>query len=131
YKVNGRQVPYLYAQNAFGRSKYATEWLRANPHRLHLGMIGFAIRKKNGLPAQMQDIQNIRQELDLWNGEIRSYFEVEGDPVTVRTVCHPQLDMVAATVQSPLVTQHRISVQIRFPYPTGQWEGACNFQQPE
>jgi len=131
YNVNGRQVPYLHAQNAVGRSKYATEWLRANPHRLHLGMIGFTIRKKNGQPAEMKDIQHIRQELDLWNGEIRSYFEVEGDPVTVRTVCHPQLDMIAATVQSPLVTQRRISVRIRFPYPTGQWEGACNFRQPE
>ncbi|HEU4552733.1 MAG TPA: hypothetical protein VFS25_07860, partial [Chitinophaga sp.] len=84
-----------------------------------------------GMPAQMDDIKNIRQELDLWDGEINSYFEVEGEPVRVRTVCHPQLDMVAANVQSPLVAQHRLGIHIRFPYPGGDWEGTPDYDHPD
>jgi len=131
YKVNNRQVPYLYAHDKGGRQKDASDFLRANPHRLQLGVVGLNILKKNGTPAQIEDIKNIRQELDLWEGEIHSYFEVEGVPVKVRTVCHPQLDMIAANVESPLVAQHRLSVHIRFPYPTGDWEGTPDFQHPE
>jgi hypothetical protein len=131
YTMNGRQVPYLYAHNTPPRKKDASDWLRANPHRMQLGVIGLNIIKRDGTPARMQDIQNIRQELNLWTGEINSYFEVEHIPVNVRTVCHPQLDMMAATVRSPLVTQHKISVHIRFPYPKGDWEGTSDWQQPE
>lgn len=131
YMVNNRQVPYLYAYNSPPRKKDATDWLRANPHRLHLGIIGLNILKKDGTPAQMKDIQHIRQELNLWTGEINSYFEVENIPVNVRTVCHPQLDMVAATVRSPLVAQHKLSIHLRFPYPKGDWEGGVDLQQPE
>lgn len=131
YNMHNRQVPYLYAHNGPPRKKDATDWLRANPHRLQLGIIGFNIIKKDGTPAQMKDIQHIRQELNLWTGEINSYFEVENVPVNVRTVCHPQLDMVAATVQSPLVTQHKLSIHIRFPYPKGDWEGGIDLQQPD
>jgi len=131
YTMHNRQVPYLYAHNGPPRKKDATDWLRSNPHRLHLGIIGFNIVKKDGTPAQMKDIQHIRQELNLWTGEISSYFEVENVPVNVRTVCHPQLDMMAATVQSPLVAQHKLSIHIRFPYPKGDWEGGIDFQQPD
>lgn len=131
YNMHNRQVPYLYAHNTPPRKKDATDWLRANPHRLHLGIIGLNIIKKDGTPAQMKDIRNIRQELNLWTGEINSYFEVEDVPVNVRTVCHPQLDMVAATVRSALVTQHKLSIHIRFPYPKGDWEGGIDLQQPD
>ena len=39
----GRMVPY-----ASGQQGDAAAWLRANPHRLHLGRIGFRIPDKNG-----------------------------------------------------------------------------------
>ncbi len=33
-----------------------TEWLRSNPHRLHLGRIGFRLTKPDGTPAAASDL---------------------------------------------------------------------------
>ena len=37
----------------------------------------------------MNDLLNIKQRLELWKGRIVSYFEFEGEPVTVETLVHP------------------------------------------
>ena len=95
------------------------EWLRANPHRLHLGRIGLRLKKADGTLAVPADLTTIDQSLDLWTGEIVSRFRFEGEPVTVRTVCHPLLDAVAARVESPLVASGRVAIEIHFPYGTG------------
>ena len=56
----------LYAtQPKEGRGKGAADWYRMNPHRLHLGVIGF-----EGLTPDC--VQAIDQELDLYSGQIRS-----------------------------------------------------------
>ncbi|MDE6371560.1 MAG: hypothetical protein K2K92_08745, partial [Duncaniella sp.] len=95
-----------------GRSKDASNWFRVNPHRLHLGYVGFS-----GLePAQISDID---QTLDMWTGNINSQFKVDGTPVTVNTSCHPDRDMIAAEITS----EKRLPIAVRFPYPTG---GHCD-----
>ncbi len=95
------------------------KWLRENPHRLHLGQIGFVLKHADGSPAQTNDLTDIEQTLDLWNGEIISHFTFDSQPVDVETVCDPKLDAVAVHVQSPLVKQGRLAIQIHFPYGTG------------
>ncbi|HEV9035851.1 MAG TPA: glycoside hydrolase family 2 TIM barrel-domain containing protein, partial [Puia sp.] len=97
----------------------AVDWFRANPHRLQLGNIGFELRKQDGSLAGPGDLQDIRQELVLWTGEIRSHFTLEGIPVDVSTVAHPDFDEVAFRVNSPLIRTGRLKVRIRLPYPTG------------
>lgn len=75
----GRMEPYSVQFNEQGRNRQAANWYRVNPHRLHLGALGFA----NLNPEQITDID---QTLDMWNGEIRSDFKVDGAPVSVRTL---------------------------------------------
>jgi hypothetical protein len=108
-----------YADVPGNRQTPETKWLRANPHRLHLGQIGFVLKKSDGSQAQTNDLTDIEQKLDLWNGEIISHFKFDGQPVDVETVCDPNLDAIAVRVKSPLLKQQRLSIQIHFPYGTG------------
>jgi len=73
------------------RRKDAASYLRANPHRLHLGTTGFCIDN----PA---DVKVIGQELHLWKGLLDSQFSYKGKEYQVRTAVHPERDMVAVQV---------------------------------
>ena len=113
----GRKEPYAVQYNEAGRPHDAANWYRVNPHRLHLGAIGFY-----GL--QPEQISDIDQTLDMWNGEIRSDFKVDGSPVEVRTYVHPDADMMAASIKD---SKH-LPLAIRLPYPTGgHCDDACNW----
>ena len=90
-------------------------WLAANPHRVNLGRIGLALTRKDGTPAAAGDLRNPRQTLDLWSGIVTSRFELDGEPVTVTTACHPTLDAVAVRVESPLVRAGRLAVFLECP----------------
>jgi hypothetical protein len=121
YHVNGRDITYVTQHNDPPRKKEAANWFRQNPHRLQLGNVGFELLKKDGSVATLNDIQNIRQELNLWTGEITSRFTVEGDMVQVSTVCDEKKDAIGVKVFSSLVNQQRLKIKIVFPYPTGAW----------
>lgn len=113
----GRQEPYSVQFNEPGRQHDAANWYRVNPHRLHLGAIGFA----NLQPDQITDID---QTLDMWKGEIRSDFKVDGSPVKVCTYVHPSTDMVAFSIKD---SKH-LPLAIRLPYPTGgHSDDGCNW----
>jgi hypothetical protein len=114
----GRAVPY--ADVPHNVQTPETKWLRANPHRLHLGQIGFVLKRADGSPATTNDLSDIRQRLDLWDGEIISRFKFDGQPVDVETVCDPNSDAVAVHVKSGLLKQNRLAIQVRFPYGTGE-----------
>ena len=102
-----------------GRQKDAADWLRANPHRLHLGTVGFY-----GL--QPEDVCDVDQTLDLWRGVIRSRFKVYDESVSVETACDPGADRIGADIRS----QVRIPVWLRFPYPTGAHaDDACDWDE--
>ncbi|HEV7330978.1 MAG TPA: hypothetical protein VGN63_08070 [Flavisolibacter sp.] len=132
YHVNGRNITYLTQQNNPPRKRDVANWYRQNPHRLQLGNVGFEISKKDGTIATLQDIQNIKQELNLWTGEISSHFTVEGEPVAVSTVCDATADAIGVSVTSPLIAQNRLHVKIVFPYPTGDWtDEGTNYSSDE
>ncbi len=105
----GHAEPYTVQFDEWGRRQRAANWYRVNPHRLHLGIIGFDSLAPN-------EIDDIRQKLDLWNGQIDSRFTARGQEVAVTTVCHPEQDMIAADIR----TAAALPIVIRFPYPTGQ-----------
>lgn len=99
------------------RGKAASDYLRANPHRLHLGITAF----KDMEPG---DITDIDQTLDLWNGTIRSAYRCQGQRMEVVTHCHPQRDRMAAEISDPA----RHAVELLFPYPTGiHSDDACDW----
>ncbi len=131
YIVDGRAVPYLSGLDASGRYTPAAEWLRANPHRLHLGRLGLHIVKANGTPLAVEDMTHPRQMLDLWAGLLDSRFEVEGQPVRVLTVCHPEQDVLAVRITSPLLDEGRLAVTLAFPYGAAGWGNAADWTQPE
>ena len=128
FDANGRKVGY--ADIPGDRRTPEIDWLRANPHRLHLGRIGFRLTQADGREATRDDLTDIKQTLDLWDGSLRSRFRLDGEPVTVETVCHPRLDLVAVRVVSPLVRRGRIAIHLRFPYGTGG-ATAADWTQPE
>ncbi|MCO6490898.1 MAG: hypothetical protein J5I98_20945 [Phaeodactylibacter sp.] len=111
---NGKKIP-VAVQHSGGR-KAAADWLRANPHRLHLGLIGLELLKEDGEAAAIHDLQNIRQELDLWTGAITSRYELEGVPVQVELYGHQEQDLIAFRLQSPLIAAGRLKAKFRFPY---------------
>ncbi|MGB8226514.1 MAG: hypothetical protein WCE45_06600, partial [Sedimentisphaerales bacterium] len=93
----------------------------ANPHQTSLGQIGFILKKTDNSIAAVNDITNIHQELDLWTGLLTSSFELQGKKVLVKTACNPDFDNIAFEVESDLITENRLMVEIAFPYPTGKW----------
>jgi hypothetical protein len=121
YHLNGRDLTYLVQVNTPERNKAAANWFRQNPHRLQLGNLGFIILKKNGRPASLADIKNIRQKLDMWSGTINSHFTVEDIPVDVITCCDANRDVIGVSVQSALLAEGRLKLRLRLPYPTGAW----------
>jgi protein-glucosylgalactosylhydroxylysine glucosidase len=103
-------------QHKDGLAKQATDYLRANPHRLHLGIIGLKLLKSNGDRVAINDLQKINQTLDLWTGKIESTYEVEGVPVKIILYAHQEKDQIAVDIQSKLISAKRLSVELKFPY---------------
>ena len=67
---HGRKETYCVEYKQEGRNKEATEYFRANPHRLNLGTIGLLISDKEGRQIPLKELKNIRQEQALWDGTI-------------------------------------------------------------
>lgn len=126
YETHGRQVGY------HTRSEGQAElfnWLRENPHRLHLGRVGFRLLNSEGREVRPSDLTNVEQKLDLWAGVLHSRFEVEGVPVMVRTSVHPRMDLLAVSVESPLMRDERVAVRLAFPYGSPSMK-AADWDQP-
>ncbi len=99
------------------RKKAACDYYRVNPHRLHLGALGFQNLDINSL-------KKIDQTLDMWNGVINSTFTLNDKEVTVKTAVDPELDLVAAKISNP----NRTALALRLPYPTGKHsDSACDW----
>jgi len=95
--------------------------LRQNPHRLNLGAIGFVLSGgaesgRASRPIAPGEIDAPRQELDLWTGIVASSWRWRGVPVTVVTCCHPSRDALSLRVESPLLADGRLRVELAFPY---------------
>ncbi len=123
FDVEGRKIPYSVQQKSTTRQQEAAEYFRANPHRLHLGNFGFLLRHTNGTAIQSGEIKNVNQQLNLWKGEIQSSFNIENDQVKVKTVCHPERDLVSAKINSNALKKGLIGFRLCFPYPDGEFFG--------
>jgi hypothetical protein len=104
--------PVGYATSGKGQEQLYN-WLRENPHRLNLGRISLLL---DGQPLRLEDIAEVHQTLDLWTGILDSRFRLRGQPVHVRTCCHPARDSVAIAVDSPLLAAQSLSIALDFPY---------------
>lgn len=132
HNVNGRKVPYQSQVRSPQRAVDAVNYFRSNPHRLHLGIIRLLIKKENGEEIVIEDVEHPKHQLDLWQGEITSNFEVEGSPVEVHVFVHQDKDLIAARIKSPLIQSHQLAVEWLFPYGSTKHTGpGYNFNAPE
>lgn len=116
----GRMEPYSVQFNEPGRQQDAANWLRINPHRLHLGVVGFELPST----VTFDDFADVTQTLLLGSGIIDSRYTLQGVPVHVQTVCHPERDLLAARVK----TGQPMPIRLHFPYPTGEHaDDACDW----
>ncbi|MEG8945932.1 glycoside hydrolase family 65 [Rosettibacter firmus] len=116
YDYYGRKIPFASNQNS-----KAAEWLRANPHRLNLARIGLKIFNDDSTEISINHIKNILQKEDIWEGIIKSSFDINNKKVFVKTAVHPELDLIAVSIQSDLIQERRVAIEFSFPYGSTQW----------
>lgn len=92
-----------------------SDWFAKDTAYQNLGQIGLTILKKDDTEISFEDIEHPDQMLDLWTGEIESRFNIDGVPVQIKTVCHPDYDMVSFKITSGLLREKRIRIKISFP----------------
>ncbi|NLN46182.1 MAG: hypothetical protein GX153_06410, partial [Clostridiaceae bacterium] len=97
FDTHGRSVGY--ASDPSGQQEMFDQ-LRQNPHRLHLGAVGFAFYRNENSDARVapEDYTAAEQTLDLWNGVLRSGFSVNGRHVAVETLVEAKSDTLAVRV---------------------------------
>ncbi len=116
YDTYGRKVPY-----ASQTRSPAGKWLRANPHRLHLGRIGFQIQHDDKTSVSISELKDIEQTLNLWEGVLQSAFRIDGHPVHVLTYCHPHRDAIAVRVETSESNISNLPAAFTFPYGSENW----------
>ena len=115
-----------------GMHKDATEFFRVNPHRLNLGAVGLNLSDAKGNRISLSQITDIRQEQNLYDGEIISSFVADGQKVEVSTGVHPDKDALYARIRSQLLSDKRATLRLHFPYPTGKHaDDATDWTKPE
>ncbi|KEY73776.1 hypothetical protein S7711_03084 [Stachybotrys chartarum IBT 7711] len=91
-----------------------SQYLIANPNRINLGRIGL---KLHGATLTNASISHPRQVLDPWSGTITSEFTLRGVPVKVVTQADFDTDAVVFAIESELVRDGGLQVELDFPYP--------------
>lgn len=127
-KAHGHLIPYEMPNPG---QPEISEWLAGNPHRFHLGQIGFILIKADGQEAKINDLKHIRQHTDLWTGVVSSYFEIEGVAVKVKTACHGQKDVIGVEVESSLIKEGRLQIKYSFPYPNPDMFTTFTYKKPD
>lgn len=93
--------PMLYAKDNLLITQ--AEWLDR-----HLGVIGFEFPST----TTIEDFADITQTLVLNSGIIKTNYTLQGNEISIYTVCHPERDLVAAHIISELP----IPIKLCFPY---------------
>lgn len=124
YETHGRMVGYNTSSE--GQAELFN-WLRENPHRLHLGQIGLCLAKDKVEEIKGDDVSEISQQLDLWRGVLKSEFKLFGEPVSVTTAVHPEHDLLAVVIESRL---RDTAVRIAFPYGSPSMQ-AAEWNEPD
>lgn len=92
-----------------------SSWMFENPHKFSLGRFRFTDR--NGKAFEANQIQNSYRTLDLWRGVQTTEFAINGKPVKVTTVVNPDLDAVSTRIESELLGEGELVIELGFPYP--------------
>src|SRR5680860_919192 len=118
FNVEGKEVPYSVQWSEPGRKRDAADYFRSNPHRLHLGSVGLELLNSGKSAVNANEIQEINQKLNVWEGQITSSFKIENEKVDVITVCHPERDLIGVEINSEKIKNGLVGLKLRFPFPT-------------
>ena len=119
---HGRQIPYAVQWPSGTPQGEAADFIRQNPHRIHLASIGLSLKKSDGSEALLSDYKDLSQHLDMWDGELTSMFTVDGVPVeVVSLIGQGDNDILGVRIKSSLLKEGRLSLKVRYPYPTGSF----------
>jgi len=119
YEYMGREITYAVERKEGNEAVY--EWLRHNPHRIHLGSVGFLWEGKT---IEEKEITNIHQQLKLYEGHLVSEFTIGGYLVKVLTCCHPDKDLLFFQVESEAIKAGKLQIVIRYSYGSHKITGA-------
>ena len=120
YDTYGRQVSYYTSRT----NAPAYHWVRQNPHKYHLGRVGFVFTSDNKSELAHEAITDINQELDLYTGILHSRYNAGGTACTVKTAVCANSDTIAVQAESRLIAAGQMHVVLEFPYPTHEIGGA-------
>ena len=115
---NGKKVSYAFKCQKGNEEIY--HWLRENPHKMSLARIAFFLDEKE---IDLEEITDTTQELDLYEGVLRSDFVLRGSKVHVDTVCSQEADVLGFRVRCDKEIPG-LSVKILFPYGASDITGA-------
>ncbi|KAF9019784.1 hypothetical protein BDZ89DRAFT_958878 [Hymenopellis radicata] len=120
---HGRPVQY-----DFGGDPLIEQWLISNPNRVNLGRVGLLFSSAEGLTLNVteSDLTGAGQDLDLWTGTITSRFSFDGTPVTVKTMCDQERDVIGISIESDLLAAQQLGLFIDFPWN----DGSSKFSAP-
>ncbi|HWA10356.1 MAG TPA: hypothetical protein VG838_12960 [Opitutaceae bacterium] len=116
FTAYGKTIGYPTNQNG-----PAGMWLRENPQDVPLAQIGLELAGDNGpapptfAPLAPDSLHGIDQTLDLWSGLITSRYTLGSAPVAVTVACHPERDVLAIRIESPLLASGRLAVRLALP----------------
>ena len=103
------------------------KWIRENPRQMNLARARFL--RADGKELATNEIALQKRELDLWTGVHTTEFTLDGKTTRVATCVTDDVDLdssVAIKIESELVREGELIVQIDFPYPSlqaGPWVG--------
>ena len=89
-------------------------WLRQNPHRPNLMRIALYV---DGKEIQPDELNDINQELHLFEGYIESNFTINGIPSRIITACSGSNNILGFVIHTQVK-----SLSIRFSFPYGSHE---------
>jgi hypothetical protein len=93
-----------------------SRWMFRNPHRFTMGRIRFI--RTSGDTLSYDDITITEREIDIWQGIHTTAFKIDNEHnVKVRTVVHPEDDIIAFSIESEYFGAKGLSIELSFPYP--------------
>ncbi len=113
--VRGTARPFPWLRSWDEARRPVIQWLRENPHRFSLARVGLRLKRANGETAALADLRDTRQTLALWSGRLTSRFTLDGVAVEVETSVHPTRDLLIVRLRSPLLTDGRLGIDVKFP----------------
>lgn len=125
--LHNRESSYAVEYKEAGtRKKQATDYFRANPHRLNLATVGLELLDSQGEMLPIESLKAINQTLSLWDGKIESNFTANDEPVNVITAVESKKDVLFSRIKTSLFADGRARVTFRFSYPSGKHADDAN-----